>query len=83
MGGTFGWILAAWPFTFILVDWAKVRAANPQGISDWIGKALANGLTGQAMQDATKWTFIVAGIASLLLACYYAAYAAESVPVSP
>ena len=24
MGGTIGWILAAWPFTFILVDWAKV-----------------------------------------------------------
>ena len=21
MGGTIGWILAAWPFTFILVDW--------------------------------------------------------------
>jgi nucleoside transporter len=68
MGGTFGWILAAWPFTFILVDWDKVRAANPQGIGDWIGKALANGLSGQALQDATKWTFIVAGIASLLLA---------------
>ena len=33
MGGTIGWILAAWPFTFILVDWDKVRAANPQG---WI-----------------------------------------------
>src|ERR1700752_377017 len=29
MGGTIGWILAAWPFTFILVDWAKVQAANP------------------------------------------------------
>ena len=68
MGGTFGWILAAWPFTFILVDWEKVRAAHPQGITDWIGKALANGLSGQALQDATKWTFIVAGIASLLLA---------------
>ncbi len=23
MGGTIGWILAAWPFTFILVDWDK------------------------------------------------------------
>lgn len=70
MGGTFGWILAAWPFTFILVDWEKVRGANPQGIAGWIGSALQNGLSGQALQDATKWTFIVAGIASLLLAAF-------------
>ena len=28
MGGTIGWILAAWPFVFILVDWAKVDAAQ-------------------------------------------------------
>src|SRR5947209_3168524 len=34
VGGTIGWILAAWPFTFILVDWAKVHAANPQGFVD-------------------------------------------------
>src|SRR5580658_6840029 len=26
MGGSIGWILAAWPFTFILVDWQKVAA---------------------------------------------------------
>src|SRR5262245_46322375 len=32
MGGTIGWILAAWPFTFILVDWEAARAKNPQGI---------------------------------------------------
>ena len=31
MGGTIGWILAAWPFTFILVDWAKVDAAQTHG----------------------------------------------------
>ena len=68
MGGTLGWILAAWPFAFILVDWDAVRAAHPSGISDWIGKALANGLTGERLQAATKWTYVVAGIASLLLA---------------
>jgi nucleoside transporter len=68
MGGTIGWILAAWPFTFILVDWDKVKAANPQGIVEWLGAALGNGLTGPALQDATKWTYIVSGIASLLLA---------------
>ncbi|MDB6018194.1 MAG: yegT [Pedosphaera sp.] len=70
MGGTFGWILAAWPFTFILVDWDKVHAANPQGIVSWIGTVLNNGLSGQPLQDATKYTFIVAGIASLLLAAF-------------
>ena len=35
VGGTIGWILAGWPFTFILVDWAKVHAANPQGVVNW------------------------------------------------
>jgi nucleoside transporter len=68
LGGTIGWILAAWPFTFILVDWDKVHAANPQGIVAWIGAALANGLSGPALQAATIWTFIVAGVASLVLA---------------
>ena len=32
MGGTIGWILAAWPLTFILVDWDKVNAAQTDGI---------------------------------------------------
>jgi nucleoside transporter len=68
MGGTIGWILAAWPFTFILVDWEKVNAAKASGIVDWIGTVLANGLTGPAMQQGTKWTYIVSGIASLALA---------------
>ncbi|MEO6567251.1 MAG: MFS transporter, partial [Opitutaceae bacterium] len=56
MGGTVGWILAAWPFTFILVDWAKVEAAHPQGFVAWLGTVLGSGLTGAALQDATKWT---------------------------
>jgi nucleoside transporter len=70
MGGTIGWILAAWPFTFILVDWDRVKASNPAGLKDWLGTVLASGLTGQALQDATKWTFIVAGAASLILAVF-------------
>src|SRR5262245_3498123 len=68
MGGTIGWILAAWPFTFILVDWDKVRAANPQGMVEWLGTVLGSGLAGSALQAGTTWTFIVAGVASLLLA---------------
>src|SRR6185436_18709399 len=70
MGGTIGWILAAWPFTFIFVNWDAVSAANPAGIADWVGKALANPLTGDVAKAATKWTFIVAGIASLALAAF-------------
>ncbi len=70
MGGTIGWILAAWPFTFIFVNWAAVDAAHPQGIVNWLGTALANPLVGDAAKAATRWTFIVAGIASLLLAAW-------------
>ena len=68
MGGTIGWILAAWPFTFILVDWGKVHAANPQGLVNWLGTALGSGLTGDALKAATAWTYAVAGAASLALA---------------
>ena len=32
-----------------------------------MGTALANGLTGDALIAATRWTFIVAGIAALIL----------------
>jgi nucleoside transporter len=68
MGGTIGWILAAWPFTFILVDWDKVHAANPQGMTNWLGAVLSSGLTGDKLLAGTRWTYIVAGVASLLLA---------------
>ena len=68
MWGTIGWIAAAWPFTFILVDWNKVGAANPQGIVNWLGTVLASGLTGDALKEATKWTYVVAGGAALVLA---------------
>jgi nucleoside transporter len=70
MGGTVGWILAAWPFVFIFVNWDAVSAANPSGLVEWLGSALANPLTGDEAKAATKWTFIVAGIASLVLAVF-------------
>ncbi|MEI7702118.1 MAG: MFS transporter [Planctomycetia bacterium] len=70
LGGTIGWICAAWPFTFILVDWAKVDAAKPDGLVSWLGTVLASGLSGPELQSATRWTYVVAGIASLLLAAY-------------
>jgi MFS family permease len=70
MGGTVGWILAAWPFTFILVDWERVKAAAPRGAVDWLGTVLGSGLTGPALRQATRWTYIVAGVVSLALAAY-------------
>lgn len=70
MGGTIGWILVAWPFTFILIDWNKVPDLASVGFTTWLGTALGSGLTGEALQDGTRWTFIVAGIASLLLAAF-------------
>lgn len=70
MGGTIGWVLAAWPFTFIFVNWAAVDAANTTGLVHWLGTALANPLTGDAAKAATRWTFIVAGLASLSLAAF-------------
>lgn len=70
MGGTIGWILAAWPFIFIMVDWAKVNGTQTEGWVKWLGTVFANPLAGPALKDATKWTFIVAGIASLLLAAF-------------
>ena len=53
-GGTIGWILAAIPFTFILVDWESVNAMDHQGFRDWLGAALGSGLTGDALKEATK-----------------------------
>jgi nucleoside transporter len=70
MGGTIGWILAAWPFTFILVDWKAVNAAQTSGFVEWIGMVLKSGLTGDALKHATSYTFLVSGIASLLLAAF-------------
>lgn len=68
MGGTIGWILAAWPFTFIFVDWEAVNGAAPQGLVKWFETVFSNPLSGDAAKAATKWTFVVSGIASLLLA---------------
>jgi len=70
MGGTIGWILAAWPMTFILVDWDKVNAAPAGGFVGWLGTVLGSGLTGPALQAGTRSVFIVAGIASLALSAY-------------
>jgi nucleoside transporter len=65
--GTIGWIAASWPFVFILVDWAKVPEFGSVGFTDWIGAALGASKTGDALKEATRYTFVAAGVASLLL----------------
>ncbi len=66
--GTIGWIAASWPFVFLLVDWTQVPALSEVGFTEWLGKALGTSKTGAALQDATRYTFITAGVASLALA---------------
>jgi MFS family permease len=70
LGGTLGWVLAAWPFTFIFVDWDKVHQLDPHGLVNWISVALSSGLTGDKLRSATVWTFALAGLASLALAAF-------------
>jgi MFS family permease len=66
--GTIGWIAASWPFVFILVDWDKVPAFGGGSPIDWLGTVLQEGKTGAALRDATRYTFLVSGVASLFLA---------------
>ncbi len=73
--GTIGWIAASWPFVFILVNWAKVPALSQVGFIDWLGSALGSGFDPAHNPDdrlpylhAVRYTFITAGIASLILA---------------
>lgn len=67
--GTIGWIAAAWPFIFILTDWSKVPVmAETAGFTDWLGKAMGTPLSGSELDLGKSWTFITAGVASLLLA---------------
>jgi MFS family permease len=70
MGGTIGWILAAWPFIFILVDWERVRELNPQGFVEWLKTVLGTPLQGQELAEGSRWTYVVAGVASLALAAF-------------
>lgn len=69
--GTVGWVAAAWPLIFIPIDWARVPSmAEVGGFLPWLGKAISTLKTGPAMQTAMSGTFVVAGIASLLLAAF-------------
>ena len=66
--GTIGWIAASWPFVFIMADWTQVPAFGSVGFVQWLGAALGTSKTGLAAMQATRFTYVAAGIASLLLA---------------
>lgn len=68
--GTIGWIVASWPFIFILVDWAKVPALGDVGFVKWLGSALETSLSGAGLEKGRSYVFLVAGIASLVLAAF-------------
>jgi nucleoside transporter len=68
--GTIGWIAAAWPMSFVLIDWAAVGAADTSGFVSYLRTALDTPLKGHAMLEATSYIFVVAGTASLLLAAF-------------
>jgi predicted MFS family arabinose efflux permease len=66
--GTIGWIVASWPFIFILVNWSKVPSVGEVGFVDWLGKALGTSKEGLEATTAQRYIFLVAGIASFVLA---------------
>ncbi len=69
--GTIGWIAASWPFIFIPIDWVKVPTMAQAGsFVSWLGTALTTPKTGTAMEAALTSTFLVSGIASLVLAAF-------------
>jgi nucleoside transporter len=65
--GTIGWIAASWPFVLILVDWKLVPSFGSVPFVDWLGAVLRTSKTGGELVQATSYTFLAAGIASLVL----------------
>jgi hypothetical protein len=66
--GTIGWIVASWPFIFILVDWQKVPSMGDVGFRPWLEAALGTSKTGAEASAAQRYIFLVAGLASFVLA---------------
>jgi predicted MFS family arabinose efflux permease len=64
--------VASWPFIFILVNWANVPELGSVGFVDWLGTALSpeNAKVGDDFRHASRYIFLVAGVASLLLAVF-------------
>jgi MFS family permease len=67
--GTIGWIAASLPFVFILTDWSRVPPFS-EGYVAWLGAALGTPKTGAAYREGVSYTYVAAGVASLLLAVF-------------
>ena len=70
--GTIGWIMASWPLIFILVNWSKMPAFDSVGLADWIGSLFKaeNALSGDEYRHASRYIYLIAAVASLLLAAF-------------
>jgi MFS family permease len=68
--GTIGWIAASVPFTFLLADWDRIPAFGSVPFLTWLGDALGTPKTGTAFNDGVAYTFVVSGIASLVLSAF-------------
>jgi nucleoside transporter len=68
--GTIGWIAASWPFIFLLVDWAAVSRKETSGTVGWLEAVLGTSLVGEPAMEMKRYIFLLAGVASLLLAAY-------------
>jgi MFS family permease len=70
--GTIGWIVASWPFIFILINWENVPAFGSVGFTEWLGTALQpeNALKDDAFRQMSRYIFVVAGAASLVMALF-------------
>jgi nucleoside transporter len=68
--GTIGWIVASWPFIFILVDWAKVSPMGDVGFVAWLGEVFGKPLGGADLAKGQSYVFLVSGLASLALAAF-------------
>ena len=66
--GTIGWIVASWPFIFILVNWAAVPSMGDVGFVNWLGAALGTSKEGLEASTAQRYIFLVAGLASFVRA---------------
>ncbi len=79
MGGTIGWILAAWPLYFILKPKTDLLGTAAKtlddlkkgGATDQLASATeAVSTAAKALVNAESYAFIIAGVASLILAAF-------------
>jgi predicted MFS family arabinose efflux permease len=70
--GTIGWIAASVPFMFILVNWSGVPPLWDVGFADWWSAVFnpENSKQGKDYIVGVSYTYMAAGVASLILAAF-------------